>query len=708
MKMAPPPADLQRQHEHNFHSAYRPDIDGLRALAILPVVAFHAFPKWISGGFAGVDIFFVISGFLISSIIFRSLANGDFRFTEFYAHRIKRIFPALILVLTACYVLGWFTLLPDEFKQLGKHMAAGAGFVQNFVLWNEAGYFDVASELKPLMHLWSLAIEEQFYLFYPILVWAAWRGGVNVLTGVVLLGLVSLALNAKGIHHDAIKTFFAPQTRVWELMTGALLAYVHGFKCWPPVLTRWLHYAFFNRVVFKHLPAEKDRSAVLASLLSFIGLLLLVASVFGLDRSMPYPGLRAVFPVMGACLLILTGPAAWVNRKLLAHRLMVWIGLISYPLYLWHWPLLSFARIVESETPSRDIRLTAVGISFVLAWLTYMLIEKPIRFGRISWRKTAVLCVLAVLVGYAGYNTYVRDGLAFRMKETVRRNTMLDPKTVPWKADDLCKQRFPGYPYDYCRLGKDAAPTVLLLGDSHAAALFAGMSSVLETTQDNLLHLGMGGCVAFFDMVSQDQKANEQERRKCSDTTTKALNLAESDTTIHTVILASRGPLYLSGKGFFHDNSFEETNHDRILQLTTRHDLTDHAKIWEIAMRNTLQRLLAKNKRIIFVLDNAELGFDPRSCVNTRPLRITANKVRQPCAVPRKDFDERNRAYRELVQSVLKDYPAVKAFDAAAPLCDKEWCWAMKDGQMLYYDDDHLSLDGSRLIATEMVRLLPK
>ncbi|WP_090383356.1 acyltransferase family protein [Pseudomonas anguilliseptica] len=175
--------------EHNFHSTYRPDIDGLRALAILPVVAYHAFPRFAPGGFIGVDIFFVISGYLISMIIFKSLMNNNFVFTEFYAHRIKRIFPALILVAGSCYTFGWFALLPDEFKQLGKHIAAGMGFVQNFVLWKEAGYFDVASDQKPLLHLWSLAIEEQFYLIYPLLIWLAWKVRLNVLAGIILLGI---------------------------------------------------------------------------------------------------------------------------------------------------------------------------------------------------------------------------------------------------------------------------------------------------------------------------------------------------------------------------------------------------------------------------------------------------------------------------------------------------------------------------------------
>jgi peptidoglycan/LPS O-acetylase OafA/YrhL len=684
--------------EHNFHPSYRPDIDGLRALAILPVVAYHAFPHWAPGGFVGVDIFFVISGYLISLIIFKSLLRQDFRFSEFFAHRIKRIFPALILVASMCYVIGWFTLLPDEFKQLGKHIAAGMGFVQNFVLREEAGYFDIASESKPLMHLWSLAIEEQFYLVYPLLAWLVWRARLNMLTLVAVLGLVSFWLSRKGVHEDAVKAFFAPHTRFWELMAGSMLAYVQAFRCWPPAATRWAHLVRFNRVVFRQVPAEENRAALLASSLSVLGLLLIAYAIAGFDRSTPYPGSHALAPVLGALLLILAGPQAWVNRQLLARRALVLVGLISYPLYLWHWPLLSFAGIVESATPSLEVRIGAVVISFVLAALTYWLIEKPIRYSRQTWRKTATLCALAVVVGYIGYNAYQRNGLAFRVKEVVARNAVFNPP-----QEERCKPSFPLKIENVCMLAKDGAPTILLIGDSHARSLYSGMRDLLEATSENVLHLGGGGCIPFFDVFSFDRKTDEASRRYCLKVTNQALSLAETSSTIHTVILASRGPLYLSGKGFFTDDFVDDNVHDRVIRSTAHPELEDHYQIWEVAMRETLNRLLAKGKRIVFILDNPELGFDPKSCVDSRPWRLTT-RVRQPCAIPRHDFDARNRKYRELVAAVLKDYPAVRVFDAAAPLCDEQWCWAMKEGQMLYRDDDHLSLDGTRLVARELVK----
>jgi peptidoglycan/LPS O-acetylase OafA/YrhL len=214
------------QSWHLTHPKYRPDIDGLRAIAVLSVVIFHAFPKSIKGGFIGVDIFFVISGFLISTIIMGSLERNSFSFIEFYSRRIKRIFPALLLVLIASFVFGWFALLADEYKQLGKHIAGGAGFVSNFVLWKESGYFDNDAETKPLLHLWSLGVEEQFYIVWPLLLWFAWKQRLNLLTVTMVVVAISFSLNVNTVQNDATAAFYSPQTRFWELLAGSILAYI--------------------------------------------------------------------------------------------------------------------------------------------------------------------------------------------------------------------------------------------------------------------------------------------------------------------------------------------------------------------------------------------------------------------------------------------------------------------------------------------------
>jgi len=476
-------------HDQRAASSHRPDIDGLRAIAILSVVVFHAFPYSLPGGFTGVDIFFVISGFLISSIIFKSLVNGDFRFAAFYARRVRRLFPALIVVLVSCYALGWLLLLPDEFKQLGKHMTAGAAFVQNFAIWKEAGYFDTATELKPLMHLWSLAVEEQFYLLYPIIVWVAWRLGISVLTVVFTCAALSFGINIAEASDETAKAFFVPQTRFWELLVGALLAYRCLFA--PGIPAKEFSRMSCRPVGFKLTVIPADRRRELNNLLAASGLILILTALLAIDRTNPLPGWRALIPVAGAGLLIQAGPQAWVNRKLLSNRLMVWVGLISYPLYLWHWPLLSFVRILTSDEPRPDLQAVAVAVSFVLAWLTYELIEIPIRFGPEIKVKTVALASAIACAGLLGFSTYLGDGwpdrrsaasqviyegdtghLAFH-EYGVRKFHTCTPDSIAqaalrWDGFIRCQQS---------RANSDI--DIALLGDSHAEHLFFGLAEAL-------------------------------------------------------------------------------------------------------------------------------------------------------------------------------------------------------------------------------------
>src|SRR5262245_28111594 len=275
-----------RPHSHNpvtepHDSSYRPDIDGLRAVAVLSVVGFHAFPEWIKGGFVGVDIFFVISGFLISRIIFGGLEEGRFNYAAFYGRRIRRIFPALALVLFACLICGSFISQAGELEQLGRHIAAGAGFVSNFILWSEAGYFDNAADTKPLLHLWSLGIEEQFYIVWPLTLWLAWKRKFHVLAVTLVMAVGSFYLNVRGATQDLVATFYSPQTRYWELLSGSVLA--------------WL--TLHSKAASSHIVATLDRLAPavstgvrqaagrsLGNVLSVVGMLLLAAGFWGLDR----------------------------------------------------------------------------------------------------------------------------------------------------------------------------------------------------------------------------------------------------------------------------------------------------------------------------------------------------------------------------------------------------------------------------------------
>jgi peptidoglycan/LPS O-acetylase OafA/YrhL len=522
-------------HPHLSHPKYRADIDGLRAIAVLSVVAFHAFPNWLKGGFAGVDVFFVISGFLISTVIFENLDRGTFNFAEFYARRIKRIFPALLLVLIASFTFGWFALLADEYRQLGKHMAAGAGFVSNLVLWSEAGYFDSSAEIKPLLHLWSLGIEEQFYIFWPLLLWLAWRQKFNLLTITILVAIVSFVVNINEVKQDTVATFYSPLTRFWELLSGSLLAWATIYKtvAFRGVKTKldgWM-----GTAIFKQAPEPDGKT--LSNVLSFVGLFLLGYGFWRINKEFSFPGKWALVPVLGAVLLIAAGPKAWVNRTILSNKITVWFGLISFPLYLWHWPLLSFARIIESEVPSRNIRIAAVALSIALAWLTLKLVERRVRLGGHNKVKVVTLVVLMTIVCYIGYNTYSRDGLKFRNAAKVG---LANDFAWPSSFRDTCKKITESKDSGgWCNDGNiEDDPKVLLLGDSYATSYSQLFYFYSKNNNLTYKQYGVGQCPPLLDFGPT----------ACSDAAKFYLESLRNSPATEYVVLAAAWFSYVNGK----------------------------------------------------------------------------------------------------------------------------------------------------------------
>ncbi|TFW34549.1 acyltransferase family protein [Massilia horti] len=415
---------------------YRPDIDGLRAVAVLSVVLYHGWPHVFAGGFIGVDVFFVISGYLITSIIIAELERGRFTLAGFYARRIRRIFPALLLVLAATAGFGWYVLLGPEFRQAGRHVAAGGAFVSNLLLWSEAGYFDNAAATKPLLHLWSLGIEEQFYLLWPLLLWLVHRRARNFLFLIGLVFLLSMGANLALAGSDATAAFYSPASRFWELMAGGIGAHLHlRRQPWGP----------------------RVRTQA-----SIAGALLLAAGLVLIRPHDPFPGTWALLPVAGAFLLIMAGPAAPLNR-LLGRRLAVGIGVISYPLYLWHWPLLSFGYILNGDKPPWQVRVALVAASFVLAFLTWALVERPLRHRAPRARLVTGLAggmLAAVLAGVLVGAGAIRERIDARGAETY--------------LDALNDSDFPGpgfAPYRYqgvlFEMVRSQAPGItLFLGDS--------------------------------------------------------------------------------------------------------------------------------------------------------------------------------------------------------------------------------------------------
>lgn len=457
----------QYKHLHLAHPKYRPDIDGLRAIAILAVVAFHFFPGKMPGGFIGVDIFFVISGFLISTIIFSSLERDRFSLVEFYVRRTRRIFPALILVLISCLTFGWLLLLADEYKQLGKHTAAGAGFIQNFILWCESGYFDNSAETKPLLHLWSLAIEEQFYIFWPLLLTFVWNRHWSFLRIAASIAAVSFVANIYLVlsgHQTA--AFYLPFSRFWELMIGCVLAYV--------VL---------------HMPKLIEGHK---NLQSFFGFALLVVGFILLNEDRDFPGWWALLPTVGAFFIISAGPTSWLNEKLLANKPMVWIGLISYPLYLWHWPILSFVNIYLTAPPTREIKLLIFILSVLMAWITYQFVERTIRFGTFKKNITILSLVLMGLSLIAGL--IVSKGFIIARNSNPHLSTILSAKNDWSYPEGLQKRVFQGEEYYF--IEGDIGSKTLFLGDSHIEQYSPRVISVLNVNKraNSVYFWSLGAC----------------------------------------------------------------------------------------------------------------------------------------------------------------------------------------------------------------------
>lgn len=633
------------------HLAYRRDIDGLRAVAVLSVVLFHAFPAVLRGGFIGVDIFFVISGFLITSILLRELEAGSFSFAGFYARRVRRIFPALVLVLGSCLAFGWLALFPDEYQQLGKHVVGGAGFAANFFYWAQVGYFDTAADTKPLLHLWSLGIEEQFYILWPVVLLLGWRLRMNLLAVAAVLALASFAVNLGGIADHPTATFYSPASRAWELLLGAGLACLHARP-----------------------GGGASRLAVAPNLLSWLGAALLAAGLVLITREDPFPGWRALLPALGALLLIGAGPQAWLNRVLLSNRLMVWIGLVSYPLYLWHWPLLSFAQIVESRAPAPAIRAGAVLLAVLLAWLTYRVVERPLRGG--SGRgKVAALSVLMLACAAAGGAIYLNDGLPTRKPVQDNLANQKALVLVEDKANaEACKKRY-GFDstYEYC-LQADVArdPTVVLVGDSHAYHVVAGLTKYYSSVGENLLMLGTRH--PYWGLDPQGDPYQQA--------TQPMLELALGMPSVKTVVFSTH----------------------------LRFGSAPEHRVWVDAARETFRRFTAAGKQVIFMNDVPIISFDPRSCIKRAGVASSATRV--PCAITRAEWEQQVVQHREILGGFAREFPQMAWFDSSMTLCDDSTCHAMIDGRLMYRDTNHLSYDGDLLVgrhfAEWMRRRAPK
>ncbi len=664
-------------------TAYRPDIDGLRGLAILLVVVFHAFPQWMRAGFIGVDIFFVISGYLITGILLKEAGQGGFHPIAFYARRALRLFPALALVGAAVLVVGALTLLASEYTQVARYGVASTLFSSNLLSWLDSdNYFSPRAEDKPLLHLWSLGVEEQFYLAWPWMLAMVWRfqpggrtwGGLWVLSLAATLGWTAWS------PHSA---FYSPVPRFLELFSGALLA-VGQASSWPGLAGR--------------RPA-----------MALAGVALMLLSLGLIHDKLVWPGAWVLLPVTATCCLIASGPDTWLHRRVLQHPACVGLGLISYPLYLWHWPVLSFTHILHPGGLSGVTRMACILVALALAWLTYRLLETPIRTrGRagqsagVPARSLLLGCGLAMAgVGLVSGVVWRGQGLPARVPWMLGMDKNLDripPQAAA--AAHACAAPVPSS----LRCWGGEHPTVLVMGDSHGAALAPGLFDALSASGGSWTLAyrakSVGGCVPLRGVQTYDRHGIA---RHCREDNDQVYEWALHDPDVKSVVLVGRWATRVGtgvGFGAVEGDDIRATYRFEADQADER----DFNRAYQRGLAKTFQDVKAAGKQLVFVHQVPEFGFFPPFCAD-RPVWVWRwQEAPHQCTLPSQLVDDRQALYRDLTRQVMSAHPGVVEVDPVPAFCAKGLC-KMKDEHLgyLYRDDDHINRQGARVVGARIV-----
>jgi peptidoglycan/LPS O-acetylase OafA/YrhL len=675
-------------------TTYRPDIDGLRATSASSIVIAHAMGSPIHAA-AGVDIFFVISGYLISGIIIDGYRSNKFSFLKFYFRRARRIIPALLVVLLAVLVFGWFVLFPDELDQLARHTVGGLFFSANIMFWQEAGYFDTSGELKLLLHLWSLSVEEQFYMIWPSLLILAMRFRVNVMLFLTTCFAVSFLANVAFINSHPVATFFLAPFRFWELLIGAVLANIST------------DYASrvdgaIEKVVFSWLALPRSYVS-LDNLKSITGAVLLIVSFILLDANKSYPGWWACGPTFGTAFLIWAGPNAWINKKILSSAPFVFVGLLSYPLYLWHWPLIVYARIIEgTHTPSIGSLVFVVVAAYVLSTLTWLFIEKPIRSWALPFSGiaaavgTAAIALVAIVGSHDGGYT----------KRLVLEQSVNISWPVSLQHSKECLKLFPNVSnLDYCLIDNPTKPPdVALIGDSNANYYYPGLSAYYEKRGHNLINLGRGTCPPLrdFEIRTPDNFA-------CAPVMNHTLDYVINNPSIKTILLGASWPREARG-GPTCCTPAQKPFHGRFLMSDP--DLHDPERIFHLALMKTVSELIKTGKQIIFLDTMPRLPFDIRECIYARPFgkssMASKRNIIDACGIARARHDENVAPFRSALRDVENQFPQMLVFEPDKYVCSDIFCDARADGKIIYRDGGHLSLSGSKWLVGRFEREFSK
>jgi len=653
---------------------YRADIDGLRALAIIPVIVYHLGFPWLPGGFVGVDVFFVISGYLITGILVREIDAGQFSLARFYLRRARRILPALFVVLGASLLGGLLILTPTELQNFGKTMAGAAGFISNVLFFRETGYFDIAAERKPLLMTWSLGIEEQFYIAWPLTLLVLSKRRSLMPAGVAGIAAVSFFIATREVAGGSSAAFYLLPGRAWELLLGASLAL---------------------RGEFLSLPSRRSFVSHAASI---AGLGLIIASCLGLDRGSPFPGWNAVPACLGTLLVIWAGEDAIGNRLILSSRPLVLIGLISYPLYLWHWPLKSFAHIVTGPDLPSSLAVSLAVCALLLSILTWRFIEKPLRSASATAPAPALarFGLLTAIFVVVGSLTYFGKGFPGRVPDEFLRADAARRDIDPHAATcllELSSMASVELPTTACAWGSAGPPTMALWGDSHAGTLAAGLGPSAVRNARGLIQLTATNCPP---LPGVHVIAGYRRLPGCAEFNEQVSDFLLSRTEIKTVFLTARWAVYTEpseGRG-------------PAYRLTDAPEGEpsgqDSRAVLERRLRQIVARLTASGKRVVLIGSIPEMGRNIPECIQRRIWLGRLAIATDACSVPAEAVKQRLTFSTATLSAIADGSDAVFAAFPAELLCSSADCESAAGEQILYLDSDHLSASGARYIVEHL------
>lgn len=646
---------------------YRPEIDGLRAIAVLSVVFFHSGVDVVGGGYVGVDVFFVISGYLITSIIVRQIDAGTFSVLNFYERRFRRLLPALFTMVGVTIPVALVLLDPLALLEFGQSVVAATLFSANFLFISQSGYFDSAAELKPLLHTWSLAVEEQFYILFPLLLLALRKRSRRTLKWFfVALACASLWLSYALNHTFPSAAFYLLPTRAWELLLGSMLA-------------------------VNLLPGPAHR--LTRESLALLGLTMILASIFLFDSSTPFPGLAALLPTVGTALVIWsTTYGESIAMSLLRWPPMVWIGLISYSLYLWHWPVIVFTRIYTLNEIGVFTWISMLTAIFLLAYLSWRYVERPFRSKQWLPARTeffAASAAISVLLVMAGSAYIAGNGLPWRLPESIRVAPLGDTANKRKWRQCIFRTSSVRQGGDFCTLGvEEKPPTFLLWGDSHSLALAPGFSfSAREHDQAGRLASWVG-CPPLLGVVPGASTSDT----RCEQLNDTVIEYVKRNPSIDTVILAARWNLYALGTAFVEG----EVEPVTLVGLTgPGSSAGNNAQLFTEGLEQTVQTLQQMGRRVALVTAVPEMPHHVRLAFWAA--NLTGRNAEELIAVNVSDYRERSNTSRGTLEQ-LAELHGVQLLKVDSVLCDEIRCSGTKGGLALYTDEDHLSLYGSEYV----------